>query len=303
MLVVLADGEENCAKSFRNIAGVTVLQADDVGVADVIGAARLVVSEAALARLTEKAVAQVNARQVIIRPGHLREELRPARGQQVHVPRARRREQDAGAPGDRGDLRRAREGVRTAWVKPKPKRRGFTKRAAPAVEEGGRDAPSRGLDRAVRGPGDRALMAIKKHKPTSPGRRFATWLQHEAVTKDEPEKALTEGLQEVRRAQRARARHLAPPRRRRQAQVPQDRLQAAQGRRAGQGRRDRVRPEPHGAHRAAPLRRRREALHPRAGAARRWATRCRRARTRTSRPATRCRWRTSRPAPRCTTSS
>ena len=37
-------------------------------------------------------------------------------------------------------------------------------------------------------------MAIKKHKPTSPGRRFATWLQHEAVTKSEPEKSLTEGL-------------------------------------------------------------------------------------------------------------
>ena len=37
-------------------------------------------------------------------------------------------------------------------------------------------------------------MAIKKHKPTSPGRRFATWLQHEAVTKTEPEKSLTEGL-------------------------------------------------------------------------------------------------------------
>ncbi len=37
-------------------------------------------------------------------------------------------------------------------------------------------------------------MAIKKHKPTSPGRRFATWLQHEAVTKSEPEKALVEGL-------------------------------------------------------------------------------------------------------------
>ena len=38
-------------------------------------------------------------------------------------------------------------------------------------------------------------MAIKKHKPTSPGRRFATYLQHEAVTKkNEPEKSLTEGL-------------------------------------------------------------------------------------------------------------
>ena len=36
-------------------------------------------------------------------------------------------------------------------------------------------------------------MAIKKHKPTSPGRRFATWLQHEAVTKTEPEKSLDRG--------------------------------------------------------------------------------------------------------------
>jgi len=37
-------------------------------------------------------------------------------------------------------------------------------------------------------------VAIKKHKPTSPGRRFATWVQHDAVTKQEPEKSLTEGL-------------------------------------------------------------------------------------------------------------
>src|SRR4029450_7764392 len=35
----------------------------------------------------------------------------------------------------------------------------------------------------------------KKYKPTSPGRRFATYLRHEAVTKgNEPEKSLTEGL-------------------------------------------------------------------------------------------------------------
>jgi large subunit ribosomal protein L2 len=37
-------------------------------------------------------------------------------------------------------------------------------------------------------------VPLKKYKPTSPGRRFATYLQHEAVTKSEPEKALTEGL-------------------------------------------------------------------------------------------------------------
>jgi large subunit ribosomal protein L4 len=58
VLVVLADGEETCAKSFRNLAGVSVLHADDVGVADVVGSGRLVLSEAALARLTEKAVAK-----------------------------------------------------------------------------------------------------------------------------------------------------------------------------------------------------------------------------------------------------
>jgi large subunit ribosomal protein L4 len=58
ILVVLTDGEETCLKSFRNLADVTVLHADQVGVADVIGAGRLVVSEAALARVTEKAVAK-----------------------------------------------------------------------------------------------------------------------------------------------------------------------------------------------------------------------------------------------------
>jgi large subunit ribosomal protein L4 len=58
VLVVLTDGEESCLKSFRNLVDVTVLHADQVGVADVIGAGRLVVSEAALARVTEKAVAK-----------------------------------------------------------------------------------------------------------------------------------------------------------------------------------------------------------------------------------------------------
>lgn len=56
VLLVLGDGEEMCAKSFRNIARVSVRHVEDVGVADVIGAARLVVSETAVERLTAKAV-------------------------------------------------------------------------------------------------------------------------------------------------------------------------------------------------------------------------------------------------------
>jgi large subunit ribosomal protein L4 len=58
VLLVLTDGEENAVKSFRNLRAVSVMHADDVGVADVIGHARLVVSEAALARLTEKAASK-----------------------------------------------------------------------------------------------------------------------------------------------------------------------------------------------------------------------------------------------------
>src|ERR687884_13896 len=37
-------------------------------------------------------------------------------------------------------------------------------------------------------------MAIKRYKPTSPGRRFATFQGNEEVTRNRPEKALTEGL-------------------------------------------------------------------------------------------------------------
>jgi len=37
-------------------------------------------------------------------------------------------------------------------------------------------------------------MPLKKHKPTSPGRRFATWPDFQEVTRDEPEKSLVEGV-------------------------------------------------------------------------------------------------------------
>ena len=44
-----------CAKSFRNLVGVALSHVDDVGVADLVGAARLVVSEPALERHTARA--------------------------------------------------------------------------------------------------------------------------------------------------------------------------------------------------------------------------------------------------------
>ncbi len=58
VLVVLSDGEESCALSFRNLADVTVMRAEDVGVADVVRAGKIVISASALERLTEKAASR-----------------------------------------------------------------------------------------------------------------------------------------------------------------------------------------------------------------------------------------------------
>ena len=57
VLLVLIDGEENAALSFRNLPNVRVLRAADVGVADVIGAAHMAASPAAFEQLTAMAAA------------------------------------------------------------------------------------------------------------------------------------------------------------------------------------------------------------------------------------------------------
>jgi large subunit ribosomal protein L4 len=54
-LVVLAAEERDAALSFRNLARVAVLSHEDVGVADVVGAASLVLSQTALDALTARA--------------------------------------------------------------------------------------------------------------------------------------------------------------------------------------------------------------------------------------------------------
>jgi large subunit ribosomal protein L4 len=56
VLVLLSDDEDACARSFRNIERVSVLAATDAGVADVVSAASLVVSSAALERLEQTAL-------------------------------------------------------------------------------------------------------------------------------------------------------------------------------------------------------------------------------------------------------
>ena len=54
-LVLLAESEANAGLSFRNLERVLVLPVQDAGVANIIGAARLLVSEAALPELVARA--------------------------------------------------------------------------------------------------------------------------------------------------------------------------------------------------------------------------------------------------------
>ena len=56
VLIVIGAEEETVAKSFRNIEGVRVALADAAGVADVVGAGSLVVTQAALEKLKGRAV-------------------------------------------------------------------------------------------------------------------------------------------------------------------------------------------------------------------------------------------------------
>jgi large subunit ribosomal protein L4 len=55
VLVALSDGDLTTAKSFRNLSRVLVLHVDDVGVADLVRAATLVISQGALDNLTARA--------------------------------------------------------------------------------------------------------------------------------------------------------------------------------------------------------------------------------------------------------
>jgi len=57
VLVVLAESEAAAGKSFRNLARVSAVPVEDAGVADIVGAASLLVSEAALPALVARAAA------------------------------------------------------------------------------------------------------------------------------------------------------------------------------------------------------------------------------------------------------
>ncbi len=125
--------------------------------------------------------------------------------------------------------------VRTASVKSKPKRRGQTRVARGT----GRRRSSRSA-LATRSRSSAAWREVSNADPQAQADVSRAPVRHlSRLRGDHPRSAgevADRGPEEVRRAQLERPQDLAPPRRRRQAPVPQDRLQAPQGRRAGEGR-------------------------------------------------------------------
>ena len=111
-------------------------------------------------------------------------------------------------------------------------------------------------------------MPVRRFKPTSPGRRFMTVSDFAEVTKSKPEKrSLTEKLTKKggrNNNGRITTRHQGGGHKRRYRVIDFKRRKDGM---PGEGRRDRVRPEPLGADRAAPLRRRLQGVHPRPGRA------------------------------------
>jgi len=57
-LVLLTDAESDAGKSFRNLAHAEAMPVQDAGVADIVGAASLLVSEAALQSLVSRAATE-----------------------------------------------------------------------------------------------------------------------------------------------------------------------------------------------------------------------------------------------------
>jgi large subunit ribosomal protein L4 len=65
VLVVLAESEAAAGKSFRNLPRVSAMPVEDAGVADIVGAASLLVSEAALPALVARAGASARSGQEV----------------------------------------------------------------------------------------------------------------------------------------------------------------------------------------------------------------------------------------------
>ena len=236
------------------------------------------------------------------RAGRVGEVLRRLERERLHVHGRTRREQDRDQRRGRDDLRTSRSRGEHAQPQGQAQAQPAHRHRASGPTPSAPSSPSpRATDRALRdGEASHGHSQAQAHQPGPPVPDVSDFAE---ITTATPEKSLL-GRSSSSGGRNIHGRMTSPPPGRRpQAAVPHHRLQAEQGRRAGQGRAHRVRPEPQ---------RRIALLHYLDGEKRYILapagrevgdTAAERARARRSGPATRCRCATSRSAPSCTTSS
>ena len=195
MLLVANDDEAGLVKSFRNLERVVVVPPSEVEVAAVVWARALLVSEAALEAVQGKGLMSLHPNEVLLAPVVSEKSYSLIEDRKYSF----RVHQDA----HKTQVRQAVEelfgvkviAVNMVKVPSKPKMRNYRKGHAPRLEEGDRPAQGRRRDRDLRG--GSGLMALKKFKPTSPGRRFMTVSGFEEVTRSKPEKSLTSSVKKT----------------------------------------------------------------------------------------------------------
>ena len=270
------------ALSFRNLDRVAVLTPENVGVTDLLGAASLLVSEAALCSAdgAHGRAAQIRARTGGGLMEHTQVIIRPVVSEKSYVLSAADRYTFRVHPdAHKTQIRQAVEAlfdvhvvdVRTLSVKSKPKRRGVTQRSharrgrrrssrcarASASRSSRAWRPSRAGARCrFASPSRRAPEGGSSPTRTSPRSRSPSPRRRSSKDSRRAAGATPTGARpRVTAAAAPSAPTGAIDFKRRKDGVPRE------------GRGDRVRPQPLRLHRAAALRRRREALHPRAPAA------------------------------------
>ena len=199
-LVVVAEDEELVIKSFRNLEKVLVIAPAELEVASLVWARSVLISEAALPLVLGRAgVAQdgggggpmsLHPNQVLLAPvvSEKSYSLITDRKYTFKVHEDAHKTQIRQAVEELFDVKVAGRQHHQGAVEAEAAR---LHQGPPAgLEEGDRGAEGGLRDRDLRRGG--RLMALKKYKPTSPGRRFMATSGFEEVTKSEPEKSLLE---------------------------------------------------------------------------------------------------------------
>ena len=195
--MIAEDEQENVIKSFRNLPGVYVVSSAETEVAELVWARSVLATESCPRAVggEGQVMAPLHSRQVLLAPVVSEKSYNQIDENRYtfKVHKDAHRLQVRQAVEELFDVHVL--SVNMAKVPRQAEAARHAERSQAGVEEGRRPDPRRRDDRDLRR--STSLMALRKYKPTSPGRRFMTVSTFEEITKTEPEKSLLEPLKKT----------------------------------------------------------------------------------------------------------